>query len=182
MGNPVLFHMRVECPIPHASIFTLCIFTLPHTPVSRGKNRKAPFCGKALCFMAAPIVALLSSWCPLAILFSTLHWNYNLYSITFNLFKDKLKFGFSSLLAYESITIMILQLLWYFSIFQKQINLFLDGFVEIYAVSQFTFFRTYTCYLHKCVHADKYDKVQCNMSTWMVYFPPRVKQGAHTSK
>lgn len=42
MGNPGPFHRRVEYPVFHPSIFTLCIFTHRHT-VSREENRKAPF-------------------------------------------------------------------------------------------------------------------------------------------
>lgn len=42
MGNPDLFHMRVECPVPHVSIFTFCILTHPDTAF-RDRKRQALF-------------------------------------------------------------------------------------------------------------------------------------------
>lgn len=39
---------------------------------------------------------------------------------------------------------------------------------DINAVSQFMFFHNYTCNF-ECVHTDKYDNLQCTMSTWRVY-------------
>lgn len=89
MGNPVLFHMRVECPIPHASIFTLCILTHPNT-VSRESKQERTVCGSAICFMTASY-PVGDSWRPLTVYYTTVNW-FTTYVVQqlFTLFKDQL--------------------------------------------------------------------------------------------
>ena len=107
MGNPVLFHMRVECPIPHASIFTLRILTHPDT-VSREGKQERTVCGSAIRVMTASYP--VGSWCPLTVYYTPetalQHMWYNNFLLCL-----KINWNLCIFFVYESRTRTILQLL-----------------------------------------------------------------------